>query len=356
MDIDIGHDSKDSKDEMEIVEAKSMPTSSKSQESKSGTMELPWVEKYRPVYLHDVVGNEETIERLKIIARDGNMPNLIITGPPGTGKTTSIMCLAHEMLGANYKEAVLELNASDDRGIDTVRNRIKMFAQKKVSLPPGAHKIVILDEADSMTAGSQQALRRTMELFSHTTRFALSCNNSAKVIEPIQSRCAILRYTRLSDKQVLARTIQVMENERITSYTNDGLEALVFTAEGDLRQALNNLQSTYAGFGAITADNVFKVCDQPHPLYMQKILGFCIQGNIHEAIQSLLGIQRLGYSSVDMIQTIFRVCKNFDMPEKLRLEYIKEIGFTHMRIADGVDSLLQLTGLIGRLCNISASK
>eukprot|EP00455_Lapot_gusevi_P027037 TRINITY_DN2859_c0_g1_i11.p1 TRINITY_DN2859_c0_g1~~TRINITY_DN2859_c0_g1_i11.p1 ORF type:complete len:267 (-),score=50.72 TRINITY_DN2859_c0_g1_i11:23-718(-) len=231
-----------------------------------------------------------------------------------------------------------------------------MFAQKKVSLPPGAHKIVILDEADSMTAGSQQALRRTMELFSHTTRFALSCNNSAKVIEPIQSRCAILRYTRLSDKQVLARTIQVMENERITSYTNDGLEALVFTAEGDLRQALNNLQSTYAGFGAITADNVFKVCDQPHPLYMQKILGFCIQGNIHEAIQSLLGIQRLGYSSVDMIQTIFRVCKNFDMPEKLRLEYIKEIGFTHMRIADGVDSLLQLTGLIGRLCNISASK
>jgi replication factor C subunit 2/4 len=161
-----------------------------------------WVEKYRPSVLADIVGNAETVERLKVIAEEGNMPNLIIAGPPGTGKTTSVTCLARAMLGAAYKEALLELNASDDRGIDVVRNKIKMFAQKKVTLPPGRHKIIILDEADAMTKGAQQALRRTMEVYSATTRFALACNNSTKIIEPIQSRAAILRYTKLSNEEV----------------------------------------------------------------------------------------------------------------------------------------------------------
>jgi replication factor C subunit 2/4 len=161
-------------------------SSSKVQEKLSD--EIPWVEKYRPVLLKDIVGNSETTSRLQIIANEGNLPNIIISGPPGTGKTTSIHCLANEMLQDHYKDAVLELNASDDRGIDVVRNNIKLFAQKKVTLPPGKHKIIILDEADSMTTGAQQALRRTMEIYSNTTRFALACNMSNKIIEAIQSR------------------------------------------------------------------------------------------------------------------------------------------------------------------------
>jgi len=155
------------------------------------------VEKYRPVLIHDVVGNQEAVSRLQVIADQGNLPNMILTGPPGTGKTTSVHCLARALLGASYKDAVLELNASDDRGIDVVRNRIKMFAQQKVTLPPGAHKIVILDEADAMTTGAQQALRRIMEIYSSSTRFALACNISSKIIEPIQSRCAVIRFTKL---------------------------------------------------------------------------------------------------------------------------------------------------------------
>ncbi|KAJ3077969.1 replication factor C subunit 4, partial [Quaeritorhiza haematococci] len=189
-------------------------SSSSSSSKQSDAYELPWVEKYRPILLKDIVGNEETVARLQVIAQEGNMPNLIISGSPGIGKTTSILCLAHELLGPSYKEAVLELNASDDRGIDVVRNRIKMFAQKKVTLPPGRHKIIILDEADSMTPGAQQALRRTMEVYSNTTRFALACNISSKIIEPIQSRCAILRYTRLSDNQILKRLMEICEAEK----------------------------------------------------------------------------------------------------------------------------------------------
>ena len=180
------------------------------------------------------------------------------TGPPGTGKTTSVLCLCHELLGDMYKEAVLELNASDARGIDVVRNKIKMFAQKKVTLPPGKQKLIILDEADSMTMGAQQALRRTMEIYSNTTRFALACNNSTKIIEPIQSRCAVLRYTRLSDAEVLSRLEDVAAKENV-SYDVSGLEAIVFVAEGDMRNALNSMQSTVSGFGTVTSENVFKV-------------------------------------------------------------------------------------------------
>ncbi|OCB87897.1 P-loop containing nucleoside triphosphate hydrolase protein [Sanghuangporus baumii] len=298
--------------------------------------ELPWVEKYRPKTLDEIVGNSETIERLKVIARDGNCPHIIISGLPGIGKTTSIHCLAHQLLGDAYKEGVLELNASDERGIDVVRNKIKAFAQKKVTLPPGRHKIVILDEADSMTAGAQQALRRTMEIYSNTTRFALACNMSNKIIEPIQSRCAILRYAKLRDQEILKRLLEICEMEKV-QYNDDGLTALIFTSEGDMRQAINNLQSTQSGFGFVSGDNVFKVCDQPHPILVQAMLRSCLKGDVNSAMEKLTELWDQGYSAVDIVVTIFRVVKTFDeLPEYTKLEYIKEIGFTHMRVLEGV--------------------
>jgi replication factor C subunit 2/4 len=231
-----------------------------------------------------------------------------------------------------------------------VRNRIKGFATKKVTLPPGRHKIVILDEADSMTAGAQQALRRTMELHSSTTRFAFACNQSNKIIEALQSRCAILRYARLTDAQLVARLTQICTAEKV-EYSDDGLAALVFSAEGDMRQAINNLQSTYSGFGFVSGDNVFRVVDQPHPVRVQAMLKACWEMRIDAALEILGDLWGLGYSSHDVVSTMFRVTKSMPgLSEHARLEFAKEIGFCHMRVLEGVQTLLQLQGCVAKLC------
>ncbi|CAI5954799.1 unnamed protein product [Closterium sp. NIES-65] len=339
----------------------------RSERDRDRVYDIPWVEKYRPQRVEDIVGNEDA-------------------GPPGTGKTTSVLALAHALLGPSYRDAVLELNASDDRGIDVVRNKIKMFAQKKVTLPSGRHKIILLDEADSMTAGAQQALRRTMEIYSSTTRFALACNVSSKIIEPIQSRCAVVRFSRLTDAQVLARLMLVVQEEKV-AYVPEGLEAIVFTADGDMRQGLNNLQATATGFGLVNADNVFRVsvwkgresmggtadgdmrqglsnlqatatgfglvnadnvfrglnnlqatatgfglvnadnvfrvCDQPHPLKVAATVKASLSGNIDTACEGIRDLFALGYAASDIITTLFRIVKNYDMPEFLKLEFIR---------------------------------
>jgi len=204
-----------------------------------------------------------------------------------------------------------------------------------------------------MTAGAQQTMRRTMEKFSNSTRFALACNHSTKIIEPIQSRCAILRYTRLTDEQITQRLLDVVEAEKIV-YDNKGLEAVVFTAEGDMRQALNNLQATATGFGNISTDNVFKVCDQPHPVTIQAMVQACIDCNVELAIQTIVNLSKDGYAPVDVISTLFRVVKAFDMNEALKLKFIKEIGQFHMYCVSGMSSLVQLTGMVASLCVVAS--
>jgi replication factor C subunit 2/4 len=204
-----------------------------------------------------------------------------------------------------------------------------------------------------MTAGAQQALRRTMEIYSNTTRFALACNMSNKIIEPIQSRCAILRYSKLRDAEVLKRLEEICAAEKV-EYNDQGLQALIFTAEGDMRQAINNLQSTWSGFGFVSQDNVFKICDQPHPVQVRKMIKSCQAGDINAALEVINKLWDQGYSAVDIVVTVFRVVKGLDdLPEYTKLEFIREVGWTHMRVLEGVGTIVQLGGMIARLCRMS---
>ncbi|KAK2952427.1 putative Replication factor C subunit 2 [Blattamonas nauphoetae] len=309
---------------------------------------------FRSAFNYDVVGNQAAIDRLKVCIRDGTIPNIILSGPPGTGKTTCVLCIARTLLGDQYKEAVLELNASDERGIDVVRNKIKMFAQKKVTLPAGRPKIIILDEVDSMTDGAQQALRRIMEIYSGTTRFALACNNSSQVIEPIQSRCAILRFTRLSDKDILKRLCVVAEAEKVPA-DNAGMGALIFTAQGDMRQAINNMQSTFYGFGKIDAESVFKVCDQPHPEIVKKIVEHCIDGQINQALELSNFLLGKGYSGLDVVSTLFYLIPRLGIEEEVKFCLIREVSEAQLVLLDGAEDSVQLSGLLARMCAIALS-
>mmetsp|Transcript_2446 Transcript_2446/g.4938 ORF Transcript_2446/g.4938 Transcript_2446/m.4938 type:complete len:320 (+) Transcript_2446:17-976(+) len=307
-----------------------------------------WLEKYRPIKFEDVVGNIGAVGILKAHAADGTFPHLLLSGPPGCGKTTVVHCLAREHLGEHYETGCIELNASDDRGIDVVREKIKGFAQQKVTLPEGKLKVIILDEADSMTGAAQQAMRRTMEIFSQTTRFALACNISSKIIEPIQSRCAILRFSRIADEDLVERLKYVLEKEG-APYDQSGLDALIFSAEGDMRNVLNGAQSTFNAFGTITKETVFRMNDQPQPEKLHGCLRAALRHDWKEAFQPVHEIFKQGYSSTDIISTFARVAKSSDAPEHIKLEWLKEIGLTHMRVTAGAQGLLQLDAMVSKL-------
>ena len=196
----------------------------------------PWVEKYRPQTLDEVVGQEHIVKRLKKYTNEQSMPNLMFSGPAGVGKTTTALALAKSVLGEYWKNNFLELNASDARGIDTVRNQIKNFCKLK---PMGApFRIIFLDEVDNMTKDAQHALRREMEMYTKTSSFILSCNYPSKIIDPIQSRCAIFRFAPIKKEDITTR-LEYICNEENFGYTDEGISTIVYFTEGDMRKSVN---------------------------------------------------------------------------------------------------------------------
>jgi len=315
-------------------------------------MIIPWVEKYRPKSFKDIVGNKHIIRRLEILAHGGNVPNIIMCGSSGVGKTISIDILTRTLLGDSYRDSILEISSSDYRGVDFVRNTVKMFAKKKVSLPPDKHKIVIVEEAEYMSSDAQQVLRRILELYSRTTRFIFICNTSSKIIEPIQSRCAIVRFSSIDNYSLEKRILHICKREEV-KYTRGGIDAIVFTSGGDMRTSIANLQSTHIGMGIVDHENVFKLCDVPRPSTILDILDNCEKKKFTESMLGVQSLKKEGHSSQDITNTFFKVCKNKrDIDETTRLKFLKEIAFTHSRIVGGLEGSIHLVGMCSRLCNI----
>lgn len=315
----------------------------------SSIVELLWAEKYRPRSLDEIVNQEEVVTRLKKFVEEKNMPHLLFAGPPGTGKTTAAHALAHDLYGENYQRYLLELNASDERGIDIIRTKVKEFARSRV---PGElpFKIIILDEADNMTADAQQALRRLMEMYTATTRFILIANYPSKIIEPIQSRCAFFRFTPLRKEDVIARLRWIAEREKI-EYDIEALEVIHEISEGDMRRAINILQAT-AALGRVTVEGVYKVVGLAHPREIKEMINLALDGKFTDARDKLRRLMvEYGLSGIDIIKQIHREIFNTDLklPEPLRVLIADYAGEIQFRLAEGGDDEIQLNAFLARL-------
>jgi len=315
----------------------------------SSIAELLWAEKYRPRSLDDIVNQEEIVKRLKKFVEEKNMPHLLFVGPPGTGKTTAAHALAHDLYGENYLQYMLELNASDERGIDTIRTKVKEFARSRT--PPGIpFKIVLLDEADNMTADAQQALRRLMEMYTTSTRFILIANFPSKIIEPIQSRCALFRFTPLKKEDVIARLKWICEQEKC-KYTEEGLETIYEISEGDMRRAINVLQAA-AAIGTVTPEIVYKVVGLAHPREIREMIKLALDGQFQRARDQLRQLMiNYGLSGVDVIKQIHRelFSQELKIPEELRIMIADYAGEIQFRLVEGADDEIQLNAFLAWL-------
>jgi replication factor C small subunit len=310
----------------------------------------PWVEKYRPQNLDDIVGQQQIVSRLKKYVNEESMPNLMFTGPAGVGKTTTSLALAKAVLGEYWRQNFLELNASDARGIDTVRNNIKNFCRLK---PVGApFRIIFLDEVDNMTKDAQHALRREMEMYTKTASFILSCNYSSKIIDPIQSRCAIFRFAPIKGEDISKRLEYIAEQEGF-DFDENAIKTIVYFAEGDMRKSVNMLQSAASEGEVISEDNVYDVVSKAKPKDINIMITKALSGDFMGARDLLREIMVLqGTSGEDMVNQIYQEVSRRVMEGKMEgeiyMDLIEGIADTDFRIREGANPRIQLEALLAK--------
>ena len=312
-------------------------------------MEEIWVEKYRPQTLSDVVGQEDITQRLKAYVGQKNLPHLLFAGPPGTGKTTCAIALAKEFYGEQWRENFAELNASDERGINVVRGRIKDFARTASPNRDIAFKIIFLDEADSLTTDAQAALRRTMEKYAGNCRFVLGCNYSSKIMDPIQSRCAVFRFRplRKDDIKKFVRKVAKAENLEVDT---EGLEALMYVGQGDMRRVINTLQVASAGTGRVTAESVYLTTATARPEDIKGMLETALTGNFLKAREQLDDLLlNYGLSGEDIVRQIHRTLFDLTVPDKVKVDLVERVGETDFRLVEGANERIQIEALLARV-------
>ncbi len=304
-----------------------------------------WTEKYRPSKFSEVVGQDDIVKRVESLTNSLNIPHLLFAGPPGTGKSTLALIVVKTLFKENWRDNYLELNASDERGINVVREKVKNFARTK-SIGDVPFKVIFLDEADALTPEAQQALRRTMENYSNTCRFILSCNYSSKVIDPIQSRCAIFRFRLLEKKDVDKVIDKIVESEKLT-ISPQSKEMIYEGSEGDCRKCINILQSTASVSPSITQELVSTIISSAKPKDIKVVLDYALVGDFQKSREKLLDIMlKESISGQYVIKAIQKEIWNLPIEPELKVKLTEKTGETEFRIVEGSDPFIQLQALL----------
>ncbi|KAJ4416366.1 Subunit of heteropentameric Replication factor C (RF-C) [Gnomoniopsis sp. IMI 355080] len=362
-------------------------TSSKDKKVQETPRAQPWVEKYRPKNLNDVTAQDHTITVLQRTLQASNLPHMLFYGPPGTGKTSTILALAKELYGPEFvKQRVLELNASDERGISIVREKVKDFARMQLVNPPPGYKerypcppfkIIILDEADSMTQDAQSALRRTMETYSKITRFCLICNYVTRIIDPLASRCSKFRFKSLDQGNARKRLEEIAEKEGV-QLENGAVDALIKCSEGDLRKAITYLQSAarLVGAGAAAGGDGDKMDVDAKPVtvkIVEDIAGVIPNATIDQLVQAIRprssgdtysSISKVvedmvadGWSAGQVVGQLYQtIVYDETIPDVQKNQIVLVFSEADKRLVDGSDEHLTILDVSLRISNIMAGR
>lgn len=318
-----------------------------------------WIEKYRPSSLEQLLSHHDIIKTLNTLISSNRLPHLLFCGPPGTGKTSTILACAHQMYGASFRSMVLELNASDDRGISVVRDQIKSFASTRRIFSSGV-KLIILDEADAMTSAAQMALRRVIEKFSANTRFCIICNYVNRIIPALQSRCTKFRFGPLPAADVRARVAEVARIEGV-NLQGDGLDALLDVGAGDMRRILNVLQSSHMastageGAGVVDGDLIYANSGAPHPSDISDIWKWMQNDDLDASYAKIRALKTAkGMALEDVIRALLRFIRPSDLPEQAKSLLYERLADVEYRLSVGGSEKLNTMAVVG-VCRMASS-